>query len=64
MCKDMELRVHLVHLTSNQIRRPGAQKVGNNVGEVGMDCAKKYRLCQARDSADLTSPYWHSLRPL
>lgn len=64
MCKDMELRVHIVHLRSNQIRRPGAQRVGNTMGEVGMGCVKKYGLCQARDSEGLTSPYWHSLRLL
>lgn len=56
MCKDMELRIHIVHLRRNQIRRPGAQKVGHNMGEVGMDCAKKYGLYQARDSEGSDMP--------
>lgn len=50
MCKDMELREHIEHLRSNQIRRSGAQKVGYSVGEIGMDCAEKYVLYQACDS--------------
>lgn len=35
MCKDMELRVNIVHLKNRQkIKRAGALQVGNKAGEV------------------------------